>query len=389
MRLSYLSLFLVACGASQTVEPAPAPVAAPDPVPEVAEVSPIPDGMHTLNPSLVVDDVAAAIEFYKTALGAEHRYSLEGPDGSPVHAEILIGDTIVSLSPENADRHQASPKSLEGSNGSLHVYVEDADATFQAAIDAGATERMAVADMWWGDRYGEFLDPVGHRWTVATRTENVPAEVMKERAAAAMAAMGEGKEYTWEKGEAAPSYKPDGYWTVTPALTISGGADAVAFYEAALGAEVITSNPMPDGSLMHAELKVGDSMLMLSSEMPAEGPMAELAAYVKAPANLKGSPVQLMLYTDDATTAQAKAIEGGATERMAVADMYWGDRYGVVSDPSGTTWGIATHIEDVGPEDIKKRMMEAMAGADEAAEVEGEGEGEGEAAEEAGGEGDE
>lgn len=395
MKRTALILFLAACAGTQTPDPEAVTDAAanvaPEPAPEVAPaVDPVPEGFHTLTPVLIVDDIPGAVEFYTKALGAEHRYTTNGPDGKPMIAQIKIGDSIVMLSPENEERRQRSPRAMEGSNGSLHVYVEDVDAVFAGAVEAGATERMALADMWWGDRFGELLDPFGHRWSLATHQEKVAPEVMKERAEAYSTAMAEGKEYTWEKGEAAASYKPDGYWTVTPALVVAGGPEAADFYKDALGGEILTAMPMPEGGLMHAELKIGDSMLMMSGEMPADGPMGELAAHAKTAASLGGASVQVMVYTPDTDAALAKATGAGAKQVVEAMDMFWGDRYGVVLDPSGTPWAVATHIKDVKPEEMKAAMMEQMGAkahaegeaAEGEAAKEGEATKEGEAAEE-------
>lgn len=361
MKRTLFAALALGCGASQTPPPEPAP-AAVEPAPVVVEVDPIPEGFHTLTPSLVVDDVAAAVTWYTTTLGAEHLYTMDGPDGKAMHAEIKVGDSIVMLSPEDPEHDQKSPKTLKATNGSLHVYVADVDATFKAAVAAGATSMMAVEDMWWGDRFGEVKDPFGHLWSLGTRKEEVPADVMKTRAEAAVAAMKTGKKYTWERAAPATNFKPEGYFTVTPSIVVKGGPEVLDFYKAALDAVVVTSTLAPDGSLLHAELKIGDSMMMMSSEMPPQkGPMAEMAAYAKAPVTLGGAPVQLMVYVPDVDASVTKAIAGGAAMVMEVDDMFWGDRYALATDPSGTPFGIATHIEDVPPEAMKERMMKQMA----------------------------
>ncbi|MEZ4240172.1 MAG: VOC family protein [Myxococcota bacterium] len=358
----FAALALIGCAGSQTTEveaPPPAPVEAPAPAPTV---SPVPEGFHTLTPTLIVSDLPAAVAFYEKALGATSQYLMDGPDGKPMHAEIKLGDAVVMLEPEAPERGQKAPTTLNGTNGSLHVYVEDVDAVQKAAIEAGAKETMPDADMWWGDRFAEVVDPYGHRWSLGTHIEDVPSDVMKTRAEAAIAAMTAGKEYTWEKGAAAASYKPEGYQTVTPSLVVKGGTDAVDFYSKALGGEVVSSVPLPDGGLMHAELKVGDSMLMLGGAMP------QMDDYSKAAVDLGGSPVQVMMYVPDTDAALSGATAAGATQVMAAKDMFWGDRYASVTDPSGTVWAVATHIEDVPPEQIKERMLKQL-GAPEGAEA--------------------
>ncbi|MCA9692839.1 MAG: VOC family protein [Myxococcales bacterium] len=150
------------------------------------------------------------------------------------------------------------------------------------------------------------------------------------------------------KGEPAKEPVPSQYHTVTPALTQANAAEAIEFYKAAFGAVELSRAPDPSGKLMHAELKIGDSIIMLSDEYPEMGG--------KSPKTLGGSPVALHYYTEDVDAAFAKATGAKATTIMPVADMFWGDRYGAVLDSSGFMWGIATHKEDVSPEEMAERM---------------------------------
>ena len=142
----------------------------------------IPTGFHTVTPSLFVRNAAAAIDFYKKALGAEERMRMAGPDGKIGHAELKIGDSVVFLSDENPAFGTKSPQSLGGISGALYLYVEDVDKAFQRAIDAGGQVKMPVADMFWGDRVGNFVDPYGHSWTLSTHTQDLTAQEMEEGA---------------------------------------------------------------------------------------------------------------------------------------------------------------------------------------------------------------
>lgn len=147
---------------------------------------------------------------------------------------------------------------------------------------------------------------------------------------------------------------PDGYGTVTPYLVVKGAAEAIEFYKKALGAEEVLRMPAPDGSLMHAEIKIGDSIVMLGDEFPgAEG--------YGSPATLGGTSVNLFLYVEDADAAFQQAVDAGAKVLAPMADMFWGDRYGKLRDPFGHDWGIATHKEDVSPEEMGKRAEEFFA----------------------------
>lgn len=143
-----------------------------------------PEGYHTLTPYLAVDNAAEAIEFYKRAFGAEERLRMPAPDGSIMHAELRIGDSVVMMGDENPDLGAPSPKTLGGSPAGVMIYVEDVDATFERAVAAGAKEEAPPMDMFWGDRFGKLVDPFGHKWSLATHIEDVGEEEMAKRAAA-------------------------------------------------------------------------------------------------------------------------------------------------------------------------------------------------------------
>jgi PhnB protein len=140
---------------------------------------------------------------------------------------------------------------------------------------------------------------------------------------------------------------PEGYHTVTPYLTIRGAARAIEFYQRAFGAEELMRMPGPEGKIMHAELQIGDSRLMLSDEFPEMGG--------KSPQALGGSPGFLFLYVKDVDAAFQRAVGAGAQAKVPPADMFWGDRFGRLVDPFGHEWGLATHREDLTPEEIARR----------------------------------
>ncbi len=148
---------------------------------------------------------------------------------------------------------------------------------------------------------------------------------------------------------------PDGYHSVTPYLTVKGAAQAIDFYKRAFGARELERMPGPDGqSVMHAEIKVGDSVVMLSDEFPG-------VSTCKAPTSLGGSTALLFLYVPDVDTAFKRALDAGCKVSRPLADMFWGDRYGQVEDPFGNHWGLATHKEDLTPDELRKRAQAAMA----------------------------
>jgi uncharacterized glyoxalase superfamily protein PhnB len=146
---------------------------------------PVPEGFHTVTPHITVKNAAEAINFYKRALGAEERMRMTGPDGKSImHAELKIGDSIIFLGDESPQAACKSPQTLGGSTTVLNLYVPDVDAAFQKAVSAGGKEAMPVADMFWGDRYGMFLDPFGYTWGIATHKEDLTEQDMATRARA-------------------------------------------------------------------------------------------------------------------------------------------------------------------------------------------------------------
>lgn len=141
---------------------------------------------------------------------------------------------------------------------------------------------------------------------------------------------------------------PEGMSTVTPHLVCAGAAEAIEFYKRAFQAEEVLRLPDPGGKLMHAQIRIGNSALMLVDEYPDCGCLG--------PGALKGSAVTLHLYVEDADSFFARAVAAGATVTMPLEDMFWGDRYGKLVDPFGHHWSVATHIRDMTPEEIEQAM---------------------------------
>ena len=146
---------------------------------------------------------------------------------------------------------------------------------------------------------------------------------------------------------------PAGFHTVTPYLTVNNAAAAIDFYKRAFGAQEVVRMDAPQGKIGHAELKIGDSMIMLSDEMPASG--------TRSPQSLGGTAVGIMLYVTDVDSVFKQATAAGAKVESPVADMFWGDRFGKLTDPFGHSWAIATHKEDVAPQEMDRRAKDAMA----------------------------
>jgi len=146
---------------------------------------------------------------------------------------------------------------------------------------------------------------------------------------------------------------PEGYHSVSPALAVDGAAEAIEFYKRAFGAKERLVMPGPEGMIAHAELEIGDSVVMLSDPFPH--------STVRPPKELGGTSVGVFVYVEDVDAVFEQAVKEGATVTMALEDMFWGDRFGSVTDPYGHSWSLATHVEDVPPEEMEERSKQAMA----------------------------
>jgi len=140
---------------------------------------------------------------------------------------------------------------------------------------------------------------------------------------------------------------PKGYHTVTPSIVVDGAAKAIDFYKKALGAEEIMRFPGPDGKIMHAEIRIGDSVIMLVDQMPEQGG--------RGPKLIGGTPVSFFVYGENVDAAWKRAVDAGAKPIMPLDDQFWGDRTGLLEDPYGHHWWLAQHVEDLTPEELNKR----------------------------------
>jgi PhnB protein len=295
------------------------------------KVRPIPEGFHTVTPYLCVKDAAGAIDFYKKAFGATEALRLPMPDGRIGHAEIRIGDSFVMLSDEFPEYGNRSPESIGGSPVIIHLYVADVDAVASQAVAAGAKALIPVQDWEHGDRSGRMADPFGHLWIVSTH----------------------------KKG----NYMPEGYHTATPYLIASDASGALEFYKHAFGARELMRMALPDGRIGHAEFQIGDSRIMLADEFPEYGN--------RSPRSFGGTPVTVSLFVEDVDALANQAVAAGAKVVRPVQDQFYGERSGRLEDPFGHIWIVSTHIEDVTPEEIRRRLDAFMnQPASEAAEKE-------------------
>jgi PhnB protein len=150
-----------------------------------------------------------------------------------------------------------------------------------------------------------------------------------------------------------PKPIPEGYHTLTPYLAVDDAAEAIEYYKRAFGAQERVRMDAPGGKIGHAELQIGDSLVMVSDPFPQ--------ASTQPPKELGGTSASVFMYVEDVDAVVQKAVDSGATIAMEVADQFWGDRFGSIKDPFGHVWSIATHVEDVPPEEMAERAKEAMA----------------------------
>jgi uncharacterized glyoxalase superfamily protein PhnB len=248
----------------------------------------IPAGFRSLTPYLIVPGAERFIGFLKEVFGAEEVFRSADASGAIVHAEVRIGDSMLELS-DGGESWPARP-------AAIHAYVPDADAVYARAMAAGCRSLLAPTDMPYGDREGDVTDPFGNNWYIATRKEGGPV--------------------------------PAGMGTLTPTLHVDRLID---FIQQAFGAEELDRTLAPDGIVMHAQLKLGDSLLELGEARGFVQPM----------------PCAIHYYVEDVDRVYASALAAGATTLGAPSDRPYGDRAAEVADPFGNHWFIARQIADV------------------------------------------
>jgi PhnB protein len=274
--------------------------------------------VQTVSFYICVSDANAAIDFYKAAFGAKELWRLTEPSGKIGHAAMQIAGTVVMLSDEYPEYNALSPQTIGGSPARIHLDVTDVDAFAQQAINAGATVVRPVEDQFYGDRAGHLKDPFGFTWVVSTHQKDVPIEDIQKE-------FDRFTEETFRKGEAKPGkdVKP-GFHSVTPYFTVRKPAELIDFVTYAFGA---VENFRTTGSAggMHAEVTIGDSLVMIGGAEHIE-PM----------------PAAIHLYVPDVDEAYKRALEAGGKSLMEPANQPYGERSGGVEDPTGNRWYIAT-----------------------------------------------
>lgn len=248
------------------------------------------EGFHTITPYLVVRGAARLIEFLQQAYDGEELFRMPKPDGTLMHAEVRVGDSMIELG-DATEQHQPMP-------AALHLYVPDADVTYKRAVEADAVPLYQPMDMPYGDREGGVRDPAGNQWYVAThqRTE---------------------------------SYIMPGLRNVTPYLHPEGAGRVLEFLKQAFGAEESLCERNPDGTIMHAKIRIGDSIVE----------MGEAHGSIAVP-----MPATFHLYVEDADAVYRRALEAGATSLREPRVEEYGERRAGVRDPAGNAWYVATHL---------------------------------------------
>lgn len=276
-------------------------------------------------PYLAFKDAAKAIEFYQRVFGAKEILRLTEPGGRIGHAEIRIGNSQIMLSDESPAYGAVSPETLGGSSVKINLMVDDVDAVARRALAAGAREVRPVQDQFYGERSGQFADPFGYTWILATKTEDVSAEEMQRRYDRIM------------KGAEQPSAKKTsfirpGFRTVTPYIMVRKADELIDFVKQAFGAQELYRGTGGGGGT-HCEVRIGDSMMMLGGGGAWKGPERTAAIH---------------LYVPDADAAYHRAIKAGATSLRAPRDQFYGDREGSVKDAFGNYWYIGTNMKTGG-----------------------------------------
>jgi PhnB protein len=284
---------------------------------------PEPNPVRSMSLYICVANASAAIDFYKEAFGAKEMWRLTEPGGKIGHAEIQIGNTSLMLSDEYPDYNTLSPETIGGSSVKIHLDVADVDAFAEHAIKAGATLLRPIADQFYGDRSGQLADPFGYTWIVSTHIKDVPVEEMQKEVE--KWAQKESAKKSAEAGYVKePEMRRENRHAVTPYITVHQPSELIDFLSEAFDAiEHFRATGTAGG--MHAELSIGDSIVMVGG--------AE---------HIEPKPTAIHLYVPDVDQAYERALKAGAKSLMPVEDQPYGERSGGVEDVHGNRWYIAT-----------------------------------------------
>lgn len=276
---------------------------------------------QTASPRLRIKNAGAAIDFYKAAFGAREIMRFVA-HGQIAHAELAIGNATIMLGEEAPEYGFPGPLTLGGSPVSIRLNVDDADAVAAGAVAAGARLIRPVADQFYGDRSGMVADPFGYTWDITTQKKEMPVEEMYRHF--------EAMEKEQAAARTAQSFIPPGFHTITPYLRARDAAALIDFLKQTFGAEE-TFRAIGSAGGIHAEIRIGDSMLMVGGGGPGLSWRGE------------SRPMAFHIYVEDTDAVYQRALDAGATSLSAPVDQPYGERGGGVKDPAGNFWYIATH----------------------------------------------
>jgi PhnB protein len=279
--------------------------------------------VRSLSLYICVAGASDAIDFYRAAFGAKELSRLAEPDGKIGHAELQIGNTVLKISDEYPDYGALSPQTIGGSSVKIHLDVIDVDAFAERAIKAGATLVRPIEDQFYGDRSGQIRDPFGYTWIVSTHQKDVSIEDMQKEFDK-FTQEHEGKNSDEASSIKEPKLRLENRHAVTPYITVHKPAELIDFVTESFGGiEHFRATGSAGG--MHAEVSIGDSVVMIGGAEHIE-PM----------------PTAIHLYVPDVDQAYERALKAGAKSLMPVADQPYGERSGGVEDVHGNRWYIAT-----------------------------------------------
>jgi PhnB protein len=289
--------------------------------PMATATEPVSGIRQTAAPRLRIKGAAAAIEFYKKAFGARENMRFESELMGLVHAEIQIGNSVIMVAEESPQYGMLGPQTLGGSPVTIEMFVEDSDAAVEQAVAAGARLTSPVQDHFYGYRSGIVADPFGYSWTLSTVKEEMSVEEMHRRFEPMRRQM---------LKRPAVNPIPKGYRTVTPYLVAQDGPALVEFAKLAFAA-VENFRGIGGAGGLHAEIRIGDSMLMMGGGIPGR--------------EFRSTPntTALHVYVEDTDAVYQKALAAGATSISGPADQEYGERSAGIKDPAGNYWYIATH----------------------------------------------
>lgn len=316
----------------------------------------VPDGYSTVSPWLITHDTSALFEFLSAAFGAQEIDRVVGEDGSIGHAETRIGDSVI-LAFDSRPQWPRTPSYLR-------LYTHDADAAYHAALAAGATPVSVLDNSAWGDRGARIRDPLGNVWWIMSHMEDVPDDEAARRwqqpeytAGMDYAVESLNRHMTGQPDAPVPdavqamvpvqradgvSPVPDGYRSVEPWIITPSTAGLLDFITAVFGARESFRVPMEDGTIGHAEARIGDSNVLAFDSRPDWPP----------------TPAFLRVYVDDGDATFAAALAAGATQVTRMTEMFWGEEVGRVRDPFGNLWWIHCRVAELSPEEAYARAAE-------------------------------